>query len=190
MGQKWHVRRIFTRLAPLAWCIKRQDRRAGQSGHQSISSEKLKMKAMLLPLRASIILALLALAGGAGTFGTSPALPPCRSRTLGGPISTGLPMVQGAASSIALVSSPLTLTQLSRIQTRPISASTRTALSLMPIAGGEGALEDLGVWRRGASSLVAHINDRGWGIGASNTGISIRCSGLRKTKPSCGRAGG
>jgi probable HAF family extracellular repeat protein len=33
-----------------------------------------------------------------------------------------------------------------------------------------GVLEDLGSLAEGTSSLVAHINDRGWGVGASRTG--------------------
>lgn len=35
-----------------------------------------------------------------------------------------------------------------------------------------GVLEDLGSLAPGASSLVAHINDRGWGVGISQTGIA------------------
>jgi probable HAF family extracellular repeat protein len=34
----------------------------------------------------------------------------------------------------------------------------------------EGVMEDLGTLAPGVSSLVAHVNDRGWGVGVSQTG--------------------
>jgi len=128
------------------------------------------MKAMLLPLRASIILDLSAFAAAQEHSAHHPRYRLVDLGTLGRPISYGSADGPGGRilNSAGVVSSYADTTQPD--PNAPDFCFDPDCLVAHAYRWRGGALEDLGSLAPGASSLVAHINDRGWGIGASNTG--------------------
>lgn len=128
------------------------------------------MKAILLLLRASMVLALPAFVAAQEHATHHPRYRLVDLGTLGGPISYG--SADGPWGRIlnnaGVVSSYADTTQPD--PGAPNFCWDADCLVAHAYRWRHGVLEDLGSLAPDASSLVAHINDRGWGIGASQTG--------------------